>query len=156
MKRIFSSLAAARKSKGVALLRCVTKGRKIAAFSLAEVLIVLAIMGILIMLVVPNQTGIATRTKSMEAQQELRMVHNLQYAYFLQFSKYSMDLKELNYLPHKLTTEGGTANYRVSITEASPAGFKSRAESVVDFNGDGKMNVWEIDQEGKPVEVQAD
>src|SRR5689334_5926187 len=77
-----------------------TKNRKptrLKAFSLAEVLIVLAIMGILIMLVVPNQTGIATRTKSMEAQQELRMVHNLQYAYFLQFSKYSMDLKELNY-----------------------------------------------------------
>jgi type IV pilus assembly protein PilE len=129
---------------------------RVKAFSLAEVLIVLAIMGILIMLVVPNQTGIATRTKSMEAQQELRMVHNLQYAYFLQFSKYSMDLKELNYIPHKLTTEGGTANYRVSITEASPNSFKGRAEAIVDFNGDGKMNIWEIDQEGKPTEVQPD
>ncbi|HLP56112.1 MAG TPA: type II secretion system protein [Fluviicola sp.] len=129
---------------------------RLKAFSLAEVLIVLAIMGILIMLVVPNQTGIATRTKSMEAQQELRMLHNLQYAYFLQFSKYSQDLKEINYLPHKLNTEGGTANYRISITEASPAGFKGRAESVVDFNGDGKMNIWEIDQEGQPKEVQPD
>lgn len=126
------------------------------AFSLAEVLIVLAIMGILIMLVVPNQTGIATRTKSMEAQQELRMLHNLQYAYFLQYSKYSQDLTELNYLPHKLTTEGGTANYRISITESSPTGFKGRAEAVVDFNGDGKMNIWEIDQEGQPKEVQPD
>jgi len=133
-----------------------TKIARMNAFSLAEVLIVLAIMGILIMLVVPNQTGIATRTKSMEAQQELRMLHNLQYAYFLQFSKYSQDLKEINYLPHKLNTEGGTANYRVSITEASPAGFKGRAESVVDFNGDGKMNIWEIDQEGQPKEVQPD
>lgn len=133
-----------------------TKITRLKAFSLAEVLIVLAIMGILIMLVVPNQTGIATRTKSMEAQQELRMLHNLQYAYFLQFSKYSQDLKEINYLPHKLNTEGGTANYRISITEASPAGFKGRAESVVDFNGDGKMNIWEIDQEGQPKEVQPD
>lgn len=133
-----------------------TKIARMNAFSLAEVLIVLAIMGILIMLVVPNQTGIATRTKSMEAQQELRMLHNLQYAYFLQFSKYSQDLKEINYLPHKLNTEGGTANYRVSITEASPTGFKGRAESVVDFNGDGKMNIWEIDQEGQPKEVQPD
>src|SRR3989338_65379 len=133
-----------------------TKITRLKAFSLAEVLIVLAIMGILIMLVVPNQTGIATRTKSMEAQQELRMLHNLQYAYFFQFSKYSQDLKEINYLPHKLNTEGGTANYRISITEASPAGFKGRAESVVDFNGDGKMNIWEIDQEGQPKEVQPD
>jgi len=132
------------------------KTARLKAFSLAEILIVLAIMGILIMLVVPNQTGIATRTKSMEAQQELRMIHNLQYAYFLQFSKYSMDAKELNYLPHKLTTEGGTANYRVSITEASAGTFKGRAEAVVDFNGDGKMNIWEIDQEGQPKEVQPD
>jgi type IV pilus assembly protein PilE len=132
------------------------KTGRLKAFSLAEVLIVLAIMGILIMLVVPNQTGIATRTKSMEAQQELRMVHNLQYAYYLQFSKYSMDLKELNYIPHKLQREGGSALYAITITEASPNSFKARAESTQDFNGDGKMNVWEIDQEGKPTEVQPD
>lgn len=130
--------------------------KKLNAFSLAEILIVLAIMGILIMLVVPNQTGIATRTKSMEAQQELRMIHNLQYAYFLQYSKYSLDAKEINYIPHKLVTDGGTALYRITITEASPNGFRARAEAVQDFNGDGKFNTWEIDQEGQPKETQAD
>jgi type IV pilus assembly protein PilE len=137
-------------------LKKTRKVKKLKAFSLAEVLIVLAIMGILIMLVVPNQTGIATRTKSMEAQQELRMVHNLQYAYFLQYSKYSMDARELNYVPHKLLTEGGTALYRISIIEANPTMFKARAEAVQDFNGDGKFNIWEIDQDGQPKEVQAD
>lgn len=126
------------------------------AFSLAEILIVLAIMGILIMLVVPNQAGVASRTKSLEAQQELKMVHNLQYAYFLQFSKYSSELTAVNYLPHKLVTEGGTANYEISIFEASPTGFKAKAEAVVDFNGDGKKNIWEIDQEGVLKEVQPD
>lgn len=132
------------------------KHRKLKAFSLAEILIVLAIMGILLMLVIPNQSGIATRTKSMEAQQELRMIHNLQYAYFLQYSKYSLDTKEINYIPHKLITEGGTALYRVSIIEASPSGFKAKAEAVQDFNGDGKYNIWEIDQEGQPKETQVD
>lgn len=129
---------------------------KLDAFSLAEILIVLAIMGILIMLVVPNQSGIATRTKSMEAQQELRMIYNLQYAYYLQYSKYSPDVKEINYIPHKLITENGTALYRVSITEAGPSGFKAKAEAVQDFNGDGKYNQWEIDQEGQPKEIQPD
>ncbi|MNJ84247.1 hypothetical protein D3C87_16960 [compost metagenome] len=132
------------------------KHKKLKAFSLAEILIVLAIMGILLMLVIPNQSGIATRTKSMEAQQELRMIHNLQYAYFLQYSKYSMDTKELNYIPHKLITENGTALYRISILEASPTGFKAKAEAVQDFNGDGKYNIWEIDQEGQPKETQTD
>lgn len=132
------------------------KHKKLKAFSLAEILIVLAIMGILLMLVIPNQSGIATRTKSMEAQQELRMIHNLQYAYFLQYSKYSLDTKEINYIPHKLITEGGTALYRITIIEASPSGFKAKAEAVQDFNGDGKYNIWEIDQEGQPKETQPD
>ncbi len=132
------------------------KYKKLKAFSLAEILIVLAIMGILLMLVIPNQSGIATRTKSMEAQQELRMIHNLQYAYFLQYSKYSLDTKEINYIPHKLITEGGTALYRITIIEASPSGFKAKAEAVQDFNGDGKYNIWEIDQEGQPKETQPD
>ncbi len=129
---------------------------KLDAFSLAEILIVLAIMGILIMLVVPNQAGVASRTKSLEAQQELKMVHNLQYAYFLQYSKYAPDLTAVNYIPHKLVNAGGTANYEISIIEASTSGFKAKAEAVVDFNGDGKKNIWEIDQEGMLKEVQVD
>ena len=133
-----------------------TQSRFVDAFSLAEILIVLAIMGILIMLVVPNQAGVASRTKSLEAQQELKMVHNLEYAYFLQYSKYSSDLRELNYIPHKLLTQGGTALYEVSIMEASPTGFKAKAEAVQDFNGDGKRNIWEIDQEGILKEAQPD
>lgn len=128
----------------------------IKAFSLAEILIVLAIMGILIMLVVPNNAGVASRTKSLEAQQELKMVHNLQYAYFLQYSKYASDLPTINYIPHKLVNSGGTANYQINMVESSVTGFKAQAEAVVDFNGDGKKNVWEIDQEGVLKEVQPD
>lgn len=133
-----------------------TESGFIDAFSLAEILIVLAIMGILIMLVVPNQAGVASRTKSLEAQQELKMVHNLEYAYSLQFSKYSADLRELNYIPHKLITQGGTALYEITVIEASPTGFRAKAEAVQDFNGDGKRNIWEIDQEGVLKEIQPD
>lgn len=138
------------------ILRRNTKRGYVDAFSLAEILIVLAIMGILIMLVVPNQAGVASRTKSLEAQQELKMIHNLQYAYFLQFSKYSGDLQTINYIPHKTVLAGGTANYEISILESNPTGFKAKAEAVVDFNGDGKKNVWEIDQDGVLKEVQPD
>lgn len=136
--------------------RLKTKKGFVDAFSLAEILIVLAIMGILIMLVVPNNAGVASRTKSLEAQQELKMVHNLQYAYFLQYSKYSPDLVTINYVPHKLVNAGGTANYQINILESSINGFKAQAEAVVDFNGDGKKNIWEIDQEGVLKEIQPD
>ena len=132
------------------------KGLLVKAFSLAEILIVLAIMGILIMLVVPNQAGVASRTKSLEAQQELKMVQSLQYAYFLQYSKYTSELSTINYIPHKLVNAGGTANYQVSIVESSTTGFKARAEAVVDFNGDGKKNIWEVDENGLLTEIQPD
>lgn len=126
------------------------------AFSLAELLIVLAIIGILVMLVVPNQAGVAARTKSLEAQQELKMVQNLQYAYFLQFSKYAGDLETINYIPHKTVLAGGSANYEISIVEASPTGFMAKAEAVQDFDGDGTKNSWEIDQDGVLKETQPD
>lgn len=133
-----------------------TKSGFVDAFSLAEILIVLAIMGILIMLVVPNQAGVASRTKALEAQQELKMVQTLQYGYFLQYSKYSSDLREIGYIPHQLITENGTALYEISIIEASPNGYKAKAEAVQDFNGDGKRNIWEIDQTGVLKEIQPD
>lgn len=126
------------------------------AFSLAEILIVLAIMGILIMLVVPNQAGVATRAKSLEAQSELNSIQTLQISHHMQYSKYSMDLTKLGYIPHKLVTAGGKANYQLSIVEATTTSFKARAEAVVDFNGDGKKNIWEIDQDGVLTEIQPD
>lgn len=128
----------------------------IKAFSLAEILIVLAVIGILIMLVVPNQTAVASRAKSIEAQSALNNIYSLQYAYFLQYSKYASDINAIDYIPNKLVTEGGRANYKIEIVDASTSGFKARAEAVVDFNGDGKLNTWEIDETGTLKEVQKD
>lgn len=132
------------------------KKQYVDAMTMMEILIVLVIIGILISIAVPNNTAMVSRAKSLEAQQELKMVHNLQYAHFLQYSKYSNDIEKINYIPHKLVNAGGTANYQISITESSNTGFKAKAESVTDFNGDGKMNIWEIDQNGQPIEIQKD
>jgi type IV pilus assembly protein PilE len=113
-------------------------------------------MGILIMLVVPNNAGVAARTKSLEAKQELKMVYNLQYAYFLQYSKYSGELGEIDYIPHKTVEENGTANYKVDIIESEFSSFKAQATAVQDFNGNGVKNIWEIDQSGTLKEIQKD
>ena len=129
---------------------------KLKAFSLAEILIVLAVIGILIMLVVPNQTAVASRAKSIEAQTALNNIYSLQYAHFLQYSKYSQSLEDIDYIPNKLVTEGGRANYKIEIVDASTSGFKAKAVAVVDFNGDGKFNTWEVDQTGEVKETQKD
>ena len=57
------------------------------AYSLTEILIVLAIIGILIMMVLPNQTSVVAQARSLEAQNMLKHLHGLQKSYFYRFSK---------------------------------------------------------------------
>lgn len=132
------------------------KKYEIEAFSLAEILVVLAIMGILIMLVVPNNAGVAARAKAIEAKQELMLVYNLQNAHFLEYSKYSNDFDKLGYRPQRTTKVGGNANYELQVVEVSNDNFQIQATAVNDFDGDGVFNVWVIDKNGMPEEKQAD
>ena len=83
-------------------------------------------------------------------------MYTLEKNYFYEKSKYSKDLTEISFEQQKLSPDGGQANYRIEIIDASNAGFKARATAVVDFNGDGNFNVWEIDQNQHLVETTPD
>ncbi|MBS1509212.1 MAG: prepilin-type N-terminal cleavage/methylation domain-containing protein [Bacteroidetes bacterium] len=126
------------------------------AFTLTEVLVVLIIIGILVLLALPNLLPLITKAKSTEAKVQLEHVHTLEKSYFFEKSKYTKDLSELSFEQQKLSTEGGQANYKIEIIEVNETGFKARATSVVDFDGDGIFNVWEIDQDKKLTEVTKD
>lgn len=132
------------------------KGQGLRAFSLPEMLVVLVIIGILVLIALPNLMPLISKTKSMEAQQQLAFVHTLQKSYFYTYSRYSDSLDELGFEQQPLVTEGGNANYRIEIVEASDAGFRAQAVSVVDFDKDGQFNTWEIDQDKKLTETIRD
>jgi type IV pilus assembly protein PilE len=117
------------------------------AFTLTEVLVVLIIIGILILLALPNLMPLITKAKSTEAKLQLQHVFTLEKNYFYEKSIYSKDLAEISFDQQKLTTEGGQANYRIEIISASNNTFRARATAVVDFDGDGNFNTWEIDQD---------
>ena len=121
--------------------------KKTPAMSFLEILIALVIIGILVLLAMPNFMPLISKAKSTEAQLQLEHLYTLEKTYFYQYSKYSINLEDVGYIQEKLSSEGGKANYKIVITEATEKGFKATATSVVDFNGDGKYNVWEVDQE---------
>ena len=118
---------------------------RLRAFSLPELLVVLVIIGILVLIALPNLMPLISRAKATEAQQQLTFLHTLQKSNFYTYSRYSASLEELGFEQQELVTDGGRANYLIEIVEA-----------VVDFDGDGTYNVWEINQDKELKETVKD
>lgn len=132
------------------------KIRKLPSFNLQEMLIVLAILGILLLIALPNFMPLISKTKAQEAQIQLKYISNLQQQYQYLHSKYSTDFNKINYEAPLTILENGNANYRYEVIEASVTSYKIRATAVVDFDGDGIFNVWELDKNGTPQQIIKD
>ncbi len=140
----------------IAIFFNMNKRHSLPAFSLTELLVVLVIIGILVLLALPNLMPLISKAKSTEAQIQLGYLHTLQKSHFYMHSKYSENLDEIGFEQEKMVADGGLANYNIEITEASTVSFKAVATAVVDFDGDGVFNVWEIDQDKKLKELTKD
>ncbi|SFZ93388.1 type IV pilus assembly protein PilE [Flaviramulus basaltis] len=132
------------------------KSNKVAAYNLQEVLIVLVIIGILLLLALPNLMPLISKAKSIEAQTQLKYIYNSQTSYRYMYSKFSNDLNEIDFSPPKTVKEDGTSNYVYEIVNANNNSFKVRATAITDFDGDGIFNVWEIDENGNPKQIVKD
>lgn len=129
---------------------------KVGGYNLQEILVVLLIIGILMLIALPNMMPYIAKTKSIEAQVQLKHIHNAQSMHRYMYSKYSADLSEIDYEAPRTVLEGGNAFYKYDIIESTNSSFKARAEAVEDFDGDGIFNVWEIDESGVPKQIVKD
>ena len=130
--------------------------KKLPSFNLQETLIVLAIVGILLLIALPNLMPLITKAKSIEAQTQLKAIYNSEKQYYFMYSKYSTDFNELDFEVPKTVKQNGSANYQYEVIQAGNSEFKARATAVTDFNGNGVFNVWEIDQNGNPIQITKD
>jgi len=125
-------------------------------FSLTELLIVLAIIGILIMIAVPLYQNVTTRAKTTEAKTQLAFLHTLQKVHHLEYDTYADDFDRIGFEHEKMITEGGRARYTIEIESAGPAGYIASATSIIDFDNDGVFNKWQVDEEGNVEQVTPD
>jgi type IV pilus assembly protein PilE len=121
--------------------------RRITAYTLQEILVVLVIIGILVMLALPSLMPLISKAKSTEAQLQLNHVYTLQKQYYYMYSKYSDNFEDIGFEHSKLTSDGGSANYQIEIIQADNLSFIATATAIADFDGDGTLNTWQIDQD---------
>jgi len=130
--------------------------KKLHAYNLQEILIVLAIIGILLLLAMPKLMPLIAKTKSLEAQTQLKFIHNMQTLHSYSSSRFSDSFDDIDFEAPKTVKQGGSANYSYEIVSANAEGFKVIATAVVDFDRDGIFNVWEIDENGIPKQTIKD
>ncbi|SNR15453.1 type IV pilin protein [Tenacibaculum jejuense] len=130
--------------------------KKTDAFNLQELLVVMVIVGILVLIALPNLMKQVTKSKSMEAKIQLTHLHGLQKDYYYINSKYSNNFNDIDFEAPNANGSGNNVYYSYEIIEASKNSFKARATAIEDFDGDGVKNVWEIDQNKNLKEIVRD
>lgn len=91
-----------------------------------------------------------------EATKSLCKVYDLEIAYREMFGHYTDNLYALVFIQDTLVTEGGEANYLISLLEATDSTFVATAVSVVDFDRDGQFNTWTVNEMGIITEIVED
>lgn len=125
-------------------------------FSLAELMVVLVIVGVLVLLALPKLMPIVTKAKTTEAKLQLKQLHTLEQSYKFEHDRYSRGLSDIGFEQEKLVAQGGQARYGVEVTSADDKSFLAIAVSTVDFDGDGTYNVWTVDESGSIKEKTPD
>lgn len=129
---------------------------RLKAMTLTELLVVLAILGILVLMAYPVVMPLFQKARSTEAKIQLKHLCTLQKTYFLEHARYGKELKAVGYQQAPLDKDGGTAHYRIEVVSADNGDFLGRAVAETDFDGDGQMNIWEVDENCQPREVVED
>lgn len=101
-------------------------------FSLIELLITVAIVGILAGVAYPSYTDYVTRSNRSEAQRELMRFANLQEQVFVDTRSYASDMKGLGFSTVSIDTDSG--NYTISVSAQTATTFTLKATAQLSQN----------------------
>lgn len=112
---------------------------KAKGFTLIELMIVVAIIGIIAAIAIPNFLRYQARTKQTEARTNLGIIFSAQITYFGEHDLFASSVGDLGWIPI------GTTRYAYSMTGGSSTHFTARATGNID--NDPTIDVWEINHE---------
>lgn len=112
------------------------------AFTLIELMIVVAIIGLLAAIAIPNYLTFTCRVKTTEAKTVLRALAASQETYRAENEQYATDPAFLG----SIASKGRVQNYTISVPTSTSETFIGQAVGKGEMLGD----VWEIDTQLSP------
>ncbi len=113
-------------------------------FTLIEVMMVVAIIGILAAMAIPNYRNYQCKARQSEVRNALGLVRVSQEAYFAEFQTYAVSLSDISFFP------GSGARYSYSVISASPNGYTVQASGMPHR----KTDTWQMTESGVVVNTQ--
>ena len=107
-------------------------------FTLIELMIVVAIVGILAAIAIPNFMRYQAKSKQSEAKVNLRSIYTTQNTYFGEYDTYTADFDLLGWEAE------GQARYEYSVTVANSSHYTAQARGNIDT--DTTIDAWEINE----------
>jgi type IV pilus assembly protein PilA len=107
-------------------------------FTLIEIMVVVAILGVLAAIAIPNYRGLHCKAKQSEAKVQLGSIRTAQETYWSENETYADSLNKLACRPE------GDALYSFTVVSADQASFLARANGTIN----NAQDVWRITEEG--------
>lgn len=113
-------------------------------FTLIELMIVVAIIGILAAIAIPNFLNYQCKSKQSEAKQSLGTIAKNQEAYVSEFNKYADTSAKLGF---QVKGEGSKRYYTYTYANVSASAYKAIATADKGIKGVANDDQWTIDQQ---------
>lgn len=130
--------------------------RKNSGFTLVELMIVVAIIGILASVAYPSYVDFVAKSNRSEGQRELLRIANLQEQYFIDQRTYAADMTKLGLNADPFITDGGNYTIDAVVTASGTSYTLTANATTTQASNDASCKKLEVTETGKKTATSTD